>query len=75
MRESYDEGPRKQIEKELQSLTREIKTNPELCRWVLKLRIELDDDPRRLDRVLEERDLDRALQLSIGRGLGRGLSL
>jgi hypothetical protein len=29
-RESDDEGPRKQLEKELQSLTREIKTNPEL---------------------------------------------
>ena len=74
-RESYDEGPRKQIEKELKALTREIKTNPELDRSVLKLRIELDDIPRRLDRVLEERDLNRALQLSIGRGLGRGLSL
>jgi len=74
-RESDDEGPRKQLEKELQSLTREIKTNPELNRWVLKLRIELEDRSPRLDRVLEERDLDRALRLSINRGRDFGLSL
>jgi len=74
-RESYDEGPRKQLEKELQSLTREIKTDPELNRWVLKLQIELEDRSPRLDRVLEERDLNRALRLSIDRGIDHGLSL
>jgi Ti-type conjugative transfer relaxase TraA len=74
-REFDDEGPRKQLEKELQSLTREIKTNPELNRWLLKLRIELDDRSPRLDRVLEERDLNRALRLSIDHDRDFGLSL
>jgi len=68
------EGPRKQIEKELQSLTRDIKADPELGGRVLKLQLKLDIS-RRLQRVLEEQDLTRALTLSIDRGRGHGLSL
>jgi hypothetical protein len=71
----YDEdGPRKRIEKELQSLTRDIKADPELGERVRKLQIELDIS-RRLERVPEERDLNRALQLSIDRGRDFGLSI
>ena len=71
----YDhEGPRQRIEKELQSLTRDIKADPELGRRVRQLQIELGVS-RRLERVLEERDLNRALSLSIDRGRGFGLSL
>jgi Ti-type conjugative transfer relaxase TraA len=69
-----DEGPRKRIEKELQSLTRDIKADPELGGRVRKLQIELGVS-RRLERVLEERDLNRALSLSIDRGRDFGLSL
>jgi Ti-type conjugative transfer relaxase TraA len=68
------EGPRKRIEKELQSLTRDIKADPELGGRVRQLQIELGIS-RRLERVLEERDLDRALRLSIDRGRDFGLSL
>ncbi len=68
------EGPRKRIEKELQSLTRDIKADPELGGRVLKLQLKFDIS-RRLQRVLEERDLKRALTLSIDRGRGHGLSL
>jgi hypothetical protein len=68
------EGSRKRIEKELQSLTRDIKADPELGGRVLKLQLKLDIS-RRLQRVLEERDLTRALTLSIDRGRGHGLSL
>jgi hypothetical protein len=41
---------------------------------VLKLQLSLNIS-RRLERVLEERDLKRALNLSIDLGRGRGLSL
>jgi Ti-type conjugative transfer relaxase TraA len=67
-------GPRKQIENELQSLTRDIKSDPELGRHVRNLQLKLNIS-RRLERVLEERDLKRALNLSIDLGRGRGLSL
>jgi Ti-type conjugative transfer relaxase TraA len=69
-----DEGPRKRIEKELQSLTRDIKADPELGQRVRELQIELGVS-RRLERVLAERDLNRALSLSIDRGRDFGLSL
>ena len=69
-----DEGPRNRIEKKLQSLTRDIKADPELGRRVRELQVELGIS-RRLERVLEERDLDRALRLSIDRGRDFGLSL
>jgi MobA/MobL family len=68
------EGPRQRIENELQSLTREIKADPELGGRVLKLQLSRNIS-RRLERVLEERDLKRALNLSIDLGRGRGLSL
>jgi hypothetical protein len=68
------EGSRKRIEKELQSLTRDIKTDPELGGRVRRLQIE-HGISRRLERVLEERELHRALQLSIDRGRDFGLSL
>jgi uncharacterized membrane-anchored protein YjiN (DUF445 family) len=69
-----DEGHRKRIEKELQSLTRDIKADPELGRRVREFQIELRVS-RRLERVLEERDLNRALSLSIDRGRDRDLGL
>lgn len=60
--------------REIQSLTRDIKTDPELSGRVRKLQNELGIS-RRLERVLEERDLDRALSLSIDRGRDFELSL
>ncbi len=71
----YDhEGPRKQVEKEIQSLTREIKADSALNERVRQLQIELGIS-RRLERVLEERDLNRALDLSIGHGRDHGFEL
>ena len=71
----YDqEGPRKRVEKEIQSLTREIKADSALNERVRQLQIELGIS-RRLERVLEERDLNRALDLSIGHGRDHGFEL
>ncbi len=71
----YDhEGPRKQVEKEIQSLTREIKADSALNERVRQLQIELGIS-RRLERVVEERDLNRALDLSIGHGRDHGFEL
>jgi Ti-type conjugative transfer relaxase TraA len=74
LRGTEHEGRRKQVEQELQSLTREIKSDAALGGRVRKLQHKLEL-PRSLEQVLEERNLNRALALSIGRGRGHGLGL
>jgi Ti-type conjugative transfer relaxase TraA len=74
LRGSDHEGPRTRVEKEIQLLTREIKTDSALTERVRQLQIELGIS-RRLERVLQEKNLDRALDLSIGHGRDRGYGL